>query len=85
MLWLEYSTICAAPSARLKRVLACSSATGLRFCGMIELPCTRPSPSRYQPDPAQESRSHTKRLRFSATLCATLTTSASQSELATAS
>ena len=37
---------CAWPSALLPIARACSSATGLRFCGMMLLPCTKPSPSR---------------------------------------
>ena len=34
------------PSALLPIARACSSATGLRFCGMMLLDCTKPSASR---------------------------------------
>ena len=36
----------AAPTTRDSLVRACSSETGLRFCGMIDEPCTRSSSSR---------------------------------------
>ena len=37
---------CAWPSALLPMARACSMATGLRFCGMMLLDCTKPSPKR---------------------------------------
>ena len=37
---------CAWPTALLPIARACSSATGLRFCGMMLLDCTKPSLSR---------------------------------------
>ena len=37
---------CACPTALLVMARACSSATGFRFCGMMLLPWTKPSPSR---------------------------------------
>ena len=36
----------ACPTALLPIARACSSATGLRFCGMMLLDCTKPSASR---------------------------------------
>ena len=46
VLWTIIITAFASPNALLQMARACSSATGLRFCGMMLLPCTKPSPRR---------------------------------------
>jgi len=45
VLWTLNITAVAWPNALLPIERACSSATGLRFCGMMLLTCTNPSPS----------------------------------------
>ncbi len=46
VLWTVVTIACAWPTALLPIARACSSATGLRFCGMMLLACTKPSPKR---------------------------------------
>src|SRR5690625_4654677 len=79
MLWLEKYTAWPEPSTRLKRVRACSSATGLRFCGRMLEACTKPSASRYVPSDDQLSRCQVKRDMLSATELAFATAAACQS------
>ena len=51
VLWAQVNMACASPSARLARMRACSSATGLRFWGMMLEDCTNASERRRNPTP----------------------------------
>ena len=65
VLWTASTTAAACPTALLPIARACSSATGLRFCGMMLLHCTNPSGRRRYPNSLvhQSSRSWTTRPR----------------------
>ena len=84
-LWLERITLWVIPMALLNLVRACSSATGLRFCGMTELPCTRPSSRLSSPREAQNSMSCSTRDSVVEVMVITLATSTCQSLALTAS